>query len=95
MNTMNTMNTNSLLTPAALWNGKIHSQGWQAGGLGSADVTDKATGETFGQIGVASPADVANAAALARTAQREWAQVPAHCAVTFCASIPADFTQCR
>lgn len=73
---MNIMTTNSLLNPTALWSGKIHSNGWQAGGLGSADVTDKATGETFGQIGVASAADVASAAALARTAQREWAQVP-------------------
>lgn len=70
------MNNASLLNPTAAWSGKIFSHGWQEGGLAAADVTDKASGEVFGRIGVASAADVAAAAALGRDAQRAWAATP-------------------
>ncbi|NEA31319.1 benzaldehyde dehydrogenase [Streptomyces sp. SID13031] len=58
------------------WSGKIYSDGWRLPGDGSMDVTEKATGASLGEIGVASSGDVAAAAARARAAQVEWAQVP-------------------
>jgi benzaldehyde dehydrogenase (NAD) len=58
------------------WTGKIYRGGWRDPGLGTVDVTDKATGETIGTIGLASPADVAAAAATAHEAQAAWAKVP-------------------
>ena len=72
---MNT-NTNSLLNPAHLWSGKIFSNGWNKGGLESVPVIEKATGKTMGEIGVASAADIAAAAVVAREAQQAWARVP-------------------
>lgn len=39
------MNKASLRNPTDRWNGKIYSDGWRDGGLESADVTDKASGE--------------------------------------------------
>ena len=45
-------------------------------GLGTADVTEKATGAKLGEIGIASAEDVSAAAATAHEAQKEWAKVP-------------------
>jgi len=70
------MNQASLLNPTDRWNGKIFSDGWQFGGLDSAAVTDKASGEALGRIGVASAADIAAAASLARAAQPAWSRTP-------------------
>ncbi|MFJ9031041.1 benzaldehyde dehydrogenase [Streptomyces sp. NPDC102274] len=67
----------TLFAPTGAWNGKIYSNGWKEPGLGGEPVTDKATGAVLGQIGIASEADVAAAAAAAHEAQRAWAQVPA------------------
>jgi benzaldehyde dehydrogenase (NAD) len=55
------------------WHGKIFSGGWKAGGAGVIDVTNKATGESLGTLGVASAADVAHASELAAAAQPAWA----------------------
>ena len=65
----------SLLLPG-VWGGKIYSGGWREPGLGTVEVTDKASGAVLGTIGVASPDDVAAAAFDAHAAQSEWAQVP-------------------
>src|SRR5258708_25608389 len=92
------MTTDTLLTPAEAWSGKIYSNGWKKPryafanrgqrfltnydewlarqGLGTADVTEKATGAKLGEIGIASPEDVSAAAATARQAQKEWANAP-------------------
>jgi benzaldehyde dehydrogenase (NAD) len=64
------------LAPEDLWSGKIYSNGWQQPGQGTSDIIEKATGASLGVIGVASESDVAAAAAAAREAQAEWAQVP-------------------
>ncbi|MCU1646109.1 MAG: benzaldehyde dehydrogenase [Nocardia sp.] len=58
------------------WNGKIYSGGWKEPGLGTAPITEKATGEVLGYTGIASESDVAAAASDAHAAQAEWAQVP-------------------
>jgi benzaldehyde dehydrogenase (NAD) len=70
------MTTDTLLTPTEVWSAKIYSNGWKKPGLGTADVTEKATGAKLGEIGIASPEDVAAAAASARQAQKDWAKVP-------------------
>src|SRR5258708_36344398 len=70
------MTTARLLTPMEIWSAKIYSNGWKKPGLGTADVTEKATGAPLGKIGVASPEDVSAAAAAARTAQKAWAKLP-------------------
>src|SRR5260221_2631696 len=92
------MTTDTLLTPAEVWSGKIYSNGWKkpryafanrgqrfltnydewlAGqGLGTAGVTEKATGAKLGQIGIASPDDVLAAAAMTREAHKAWSNVP-------------------
>jgi benzaldehyde dehydrogenase (NAD) len=38
------MTTDTWLTPTEVWSGKIYSNGWKKPGLGTADVTEKATG---------------------------------------------------
>jgi benzaldehyde dehydrogenase (NAD) len=53
--------------------GRILSGGWIAGEAGTFAVTDKASGERLGEVGLASPAQVAAAAHTAREAQRAWA----------------------
>ena len=70
------MATKALLTPTAAWSAKIYSNGWREPGLGTAEVTEKATGAKLGEIGVASAEDVSAAAATARVAQKEWARLP-------------------
>jgi len=70
------MTTKKLLTPTDIWSAKIYSNGWRDPGLGTEEVTEKATGATLGEIGIASPEDVSVAAATAREAQKEWAKTP-------------------
>src|ERR1700736_2285301 len=70
------MTTDTWLTPTEVWSAKIYSDGWKKPGLGTADVTEKATGAKLGEIGIASPEDVSAAAAAAREAQKSWAKVP-------------------
>jgi benzaldehyde dehydrogenase (NAD) len=70
------MTTDTLLTPTEVWSAKIYSNGWKKPGLGTADVTEKATGAKLGQIGIASVEDVSAAAASARRAQKDWAKLP-------------------
>jgi hypothetical protein len=54
-----------LLAPTEVWSAKIYSNGWKKPGLGTADVTEKATGVRLGEIGIASAKDVSAAAAAA------------------------------
>jgi benzaldehyde dehydrogenase (NAD) len=70
------MTINELLAPAAAWDGKIYSEGWRPAGLDTIVVTEKATGATLGNVGVASVDDVAAAAESAHKAQLHWAKVP-------------------
>ena len=59
------------------WQGQILTGGsWRPGGNGDAAVTEPATGAELGRYGVASAADVADAAAGAARAQRDWAAAP-------------------
>ncbi|MET7688140.1 benzaldehyde dehydrogenase [Streptomyces sp. NPDC005483] len=62
---------------AAEWTGKIYSGGWRQSEGGARPVNEPATGERLAEVGVAAPADVARAGALAARAQRAWAEVPA------------------
>ncbi|AWV05644.1 benzaldehyde dehydrogenase (plasmid) [Burkholderia sp. JP2-270] len=68
--------TSAQLAPASLWSKKIYSGGWREAVHGTIVVTEKATGEPLGQIGIASADDVAAAAESAEIAQREWATLP-------------------
>nr|WP_222708930.1 aldehyde dehydrogenase family protein [Nonomuraea sp. C10] len=59
------------------WQGKIFKNGvWTAGHGGDYAVVEPATGAELGRMGLATPADVAEAAASAAAAQREWAALP-------------------
>src|SRR5574340_642589 len=59
-----------------VWQGKIFSGGWVAGGGGERKITEPATGNTLGSIGVADVDDLATATARAAEAQRGWAALP-------------------
>lgn len=59
---------------ASDWTGKIYSGGWRQSEGGGQWVNEPATGERLAQVGVAAPADVARAGALAARAQRAWAE---------------------
>jgi benzaldehyde dehydrogenase (NAD) len=61
------------LLEAAVWQGKIFSNGWVAAKGGTADVTDKSTGASLGRTGLANAADVAEAAKRAKAAFPAWA----------------------
>jgi benzaldehyde dehydrogenase (NAD) len=56
----------------AEWAGKIYSGGWRQSEGGVQPVNEPATGERLAEVGVAAPADVARAGALAARAQRAW-----------------------
>jgi benzaldehyde dehydrogenase (NAD) len=58
------------------WQGKIFSGGWIAGGGGDAAVIEPATGAEIGRTGIATPADVSEAAKRAAAAQPAWAALP-------------------
>ncbi len=58
------------------WEGLIYSGGWQSGGGGTAAIIEPATGTELARTGMASPGDVARAAATAAQAQKQWAAAP-------------------
>lgn len=62
---------------AAEWTGKIYSEGWRTAEGGTRQVIEPATGEPLAEVGVASPADVARAAARAARAASDWAAATA------------------
>ncbi|TIC80000.1 benzaldehyde dehydrogenase [Nocardioides sp. GY 10127] len=64
------------LLDAQTWTGRLYSDGWTAGSGGVAAVTAPATGETLGEVGVATPDDVLKASPRAAEAQRAWAATP-------------------
>ncbi|WP_405764249.1 aldehyde dehydrogenase family protein [Streptomyces sp. NBC_00080] len=55
------------------WAGKIYSGGWRDPEGGTRQVIEPATGRTLAEVGVASPADVAQAGARAAHAAGDWA----------------------
>lgn len=59
-----------------LWTDNINLSGWRAGGAGSRPVTEPATGNQLGSLGLADADDVRRAATAAADAQREWAARP-------------------
>jgi benzaldehyde dehydrogenase (NAD) len=54
------------------WQGKIFSNGWRKAAGGTADVTDKSSGESLGKTGLANAADIAEAAKRAKAALGAW-----------------------
>jgi benzaldehyde dehydrogenase (NAD) len=62
----------SILDPA-LWTGNIYLDGWRAGHGGTQPVIEPATGESMGDVGLATPQDVYEASRNAAVAQRDWA----------------------
>jgi len=58
------------------WSGRVFSGGWTPGSGGEAAVIEPATGAEIGRTGLASPADVTRAAAMAAQAQPGWAARP-------------------
>lgn len=58
------------------WQGRLHSNGWTAGGAGVARSIEPATGTVLAEFGVADGGDVAKAAVRALEAQAAWAEVP-------------------
>src|ERR1700760_1428270 len=64
------------LMDESAWRGKIFTGGWRAGGGGAAAVTEPATGQEIGRVGLATRADVARAAQVAAAAQTGWAARP-------------------
>jgi benzaldehyde dehydrogenase (NAD) len=72
-----TIDTTLPLIDEADFGGRIFIDGeWVAGGGGEIAAVAPATGETLAVVGMASPDDVARAAAGAARAQREWAATP-------------------
>lgn len=61
---------------AEKWEGKLFSGGWTAGQGGLLPVNEPATGISLGEVARATPADVREAAAQARSAQAGWAAFP-------------------
>jgi len=61
------------LLDTADWSGKIFTGSWHGGRGGTAVALEPATGNAIGTYGVATPDDVAGAAAVAVAAQRDWA----------------------
>ena len=57
------------------WKGKLFLGGWTAAGKAQ-DVLEPATGAVLTNVGMATPADVAEAAKRARAAQPGWAGMP-------------------
>jgi benzaldehyde dehydrogenase (NAD) len=58
------------------WSGRVFSGGWTPGSGGEAAVIEPATGAEIGRTGLAAPADVTRAAAMAAQAQPGWAARP-------------------
>ncbi|MEU4243370.1 benzaldehyde dehydrogenase [Actinoplanes sp. NPDC026619] len=65
------------LLDQARWQDLIFEGGsWRPGSGATIDVTEPATGDSLGQIALATPDDVARAAGAAAAAQREWGAAP-------------------
>jgi benzaldehyde dehydrogenase (NAD) len=64
------------LMDESAWRGKVFLGGWSPGGGGDIAVTEPATGQEIGRVGLASAADVARAAQVAAAAQAGWAARP-------------------
>ncbi|WP_435281246.1 aldehyde dehydrogenase family protein [Streptomyces koelreuteriae] len=60
----------------AEWSGKIYSAGWRESEGGTRQVIEPATGHALADVGIASPADVAQAGARAAQAAGDWAAAP-------------------
>jgi benzaldehyde dehydrogenase (NAD) len=58
---------------ASAWTGKVFIDGWGPGSAGDYSVTEPATGEELGRLGLASAVDVARAASRGAEAQSAWA----------------------
>lgn len=65
----------TLLDPGT-WSGKIQIDGWVPAGGGQYAVREPATGQELGQLGHATPDDVARASAQAALAQKAWGAKP-------------------
>lgn len=64
----------AFLDPAP-WREHLFNGQWRAASA-AADIVEPATGQALGRCGVATPADVATAAAEAAAAQPAWAALP-------------------
>ena len=67
--------TKDSLLESSIWDGRGFADGWRTLN-GTRDVTEPATGEKLGTIGMANAADIAHAAKAARVAQPAWAALP-------------------
>ncbi|GMA20475.1 benzaldehyde dehydrogenase [Arsenicicoccus piscis] len=63
-------------TTAAPWEGRIWAGDWTTGSGESSPVIEKATGDTLGEVGAATKADLDRSVTQAREAQRRWAAEP-------------------
>ena len=63
-----------LMNPA-IWDGKMYSRGWKKSQNGTAQVTDKSTGEILATIANASATEIREASSVAVSAGSEWARV--------------------
>jgi benzaldehyde dehydrogenase (NAD) len=59
-----------------VWNRKLYSGGWIESDGGTIAIKEPATGIAMGEVGNASPADIREAAARAKSAQAGWAAHP-------------------
>jgi len=66
----------SQLLDASVWGSRLFYGTWQDG-RSTFVVTEPATGETLGEVGASSPADIPAIVAAARHAQAEWQEWPA------------------
>ena len=58
-----------------IWNGKLFLSGWNAASS-AREILEPASGAVLTRVGMATPADVAEAAKRARAAQVAWAALP-------------------
>jgi benzaldehyde dehydrogenase (NAD) len=58
-----------------IWNGKLFLSGWNEASL-AREILEPASGSVLTRVGMATPADVAEAAKRARAAQTAWAALP-------------------
>ncbi len=58
---------------SSVWNNNLFNGSWTPGSGGSQHVINPSTGESLGQVGLASVENVAEAARRAAAAQRSWA----------------------
>src|SRR5260370_26654205 len=58
-----------------IWDGKMYARGWKRSQNGTAQVTDKSTGEILATVANASVAEIREASSLAVSAGEQWAKV--------------------